>query len=257
MPKVVELLGPPGIGKTSLYNALQIKWNENDSWAVYHDFRYKRRRGGFTLKEIVNALINRFRKHYHIDYILNDGKLEFGERLFAEKYPDFTKAMLDLVQLHCKEGFNGFDKRFDSFHYMTRTMEQLYAVAQRKNDPRICVMYEAFLCRIMHLVSPGFDEHALSQYLEHMPSIDAVIYLKADTERVVSRINNRQRTATVHSQLNSEQLYSFTGQTQTMMEKATAKLQDKDVKICVIDAHQKVDKMAVDCIGFLQNLSRN
>lgn len=252
MPKIVELLGPSGIGKSSLYFSLQKKWKKEDNWAIYHDFIFQRKS-----KSIVSIILKIKSIVYKIsqtDYLWNDGKISDQKKEFAYKYPEFISVFLDLVNVKARVGFNGEDKRFLLIHYMLKSMERLNNVIERTHDERVCLIDEALLSRIMHLNSPEFTREDLLKYLNAMPLPDAVIYLNAAPEKIVSRIQNRDRIATLHQGLDDEGIMNYTMDTQNLMEFTLDVLKEKGVKILKLDASQPLQSMTSEVISYLNRL---
>ena len=43
MPKIVELIGPSGVGKTAIYNEIRSLWQLEYNWVTFDDLGYKGR----------------------------------------------------------------------------------------------------------------------------------------------------------------------------------------------------------------------
>jgi thymidylate kinase len=252
MPKIVELLGPSGVGKSSLYFSLQKKWNKDDRWAIYHDFIYQRKNN-----TIVSTLLKLRSLKYKVsntDYLWNDGKITDQKKEFASRYPEFMSVFLDLVNDNAKYGFNGEDKRFFIIYYMLKSMERLHNVLERTGDNRICLIDEALLSRIMHLNSPEFTRDDLLSYLNAMPLPDAVIYLNASPDKIVRRIQKRARTSTLHQGLEDNDILKYTINTQSLMEFSLEVLKEKGVNILTLDAGQPLQALTSEVIQYLNQL---
>jgi len=252
MPKIVELLGPSGVGKSALYYSLQKRWKENDSWAIYHDLSYKRKKRSPV--SWVLKIKSFFYKISETDYHWNEGKISDNKKKFAEKHPEFISVFLDLINENAKKGYHGEDKRFNSIYYMLRSIERLNTAIGLKNDERICLMDEALLSRIMHLNSPGFNKSDLYSYLSVMPLPNGVIYLKTTPEKIVERIQNRSRESTVHSGLKENEILKYTSDTQKLMEYSLEFLKERGVKILELDAQKSLTDLTSETIEYLNHL---
>ena len=251
MAKIIELLGPSGVGKSALYFSLQKQWKEDDTWALYHDFRYKRKKN--SIASYLMSIKSAYYKMSNTDYIWSDGKITDNKKEFVEKYPEFIGTFLDIIHEKANYSVNGKDNRFYLIHYMMRTIEQLNNILSNPHDQRICLMYESLLCRIMHLSSPNFREEDLLMYLKHMPLPFAVIYLKASPNTILERIKKRTRTATIHDGLAENEILALTIHTQKLMEYANDYLVEKNVQIISIDAETPIPALTNKVIQYLSN----
>lgn len=242
MPEIVEILAPSGTGKTTLYRGLQRIWTPEDSWSVYHDFRYKRKLMYRFPKDYFLALkrkINSKKKIFlssEIQYKQNSAHEKPNEKKFYEQYPDFCDIAMELILKHNAVGFNKEDKRFLNTFFLFETIEHLQAVLNHPEDKRLCIMDEGLLSRLMHLNSPTFSDKELTQYVNFMPVPSAVIYLKCDAEFIVDRIYSRKKTATVHKYLSREEILQSTKSTQQLMEKTLKMVQEKGSKVARVNA---------------------
>ena len=252
MPKIVELLGASGVGKSSLYYSLQKKWEKKDNWAIYHDFIYKRK--DKSLVSIMLKLKSFLYKVSETDYHWNDGKIADHKKEFAVKYSDFIAVFLDLVNEKAKYGFDGVDKRFFMIFYMLKSIERLHNVIEKKSDERVCLIDEALLSRIMHLNSPDFTQNDLLSYLDAMPLPDAVIYLHAPADQIIHRIRKRDRTSTLHAGMEEVDILKYTVDTQQLMEYSLDILKGKGVSILRLDAGQSLSALTSESVSFLNQL---
>jgi len=254
MAKIIEMLGPSGVGKSSLYTELQNRWSVNDSWAVYHDFMYRRKKR--DLVTFALRLKSFWSKVHNSDYFWNDGNLKDSQREFAAAYPEFMSVLMDLIQDHTKSGFNGKDKRFLVTFFTLKSIGRLHAIMERTEDKRTCLIDEALLSRVMHINSPTFTSEDLEMYLDAMPLPDGLIYLNAPSEIVLNRIRKRDKISTIHEGLSESEILSYTENTQQMMEAVIKFLKKREIPVLELDARNSTGKLAVEAITFLSDYSK-
>ena len=256
MPKIAEILGPSGVGKSHFYNSLQKIWHENYTWVPYHDFRHKRNRSKKTLPDTARSIVTKIITGLErIDYLSTDDKCLANQKKFYYKYPDFVSTVYNIIEACCKGNTSETDKRFEAILYFMRTTEQYQAVIQKEEDKRLCILYEGFLNRIMHLNFGTFTDDHLKQYVFNMPKPDAVIYLKASPEYVVKNTKKRVRVASVHNGMSKEEIFRYTEQTQKHMKTAISYLKESGVHVQVVDAERDVDEMTPEVLTFLNSIS--
>ncbi len=256
MANIVELLGASGVGKSSLYLELQNQWSEGASWAVYHDFVYRRKKIDlvtFTLK-----LKSFWTKVHNSDYFWKEGNLKDSQREFAEAYPEFMSVLMDSIQKHTKEGYNGEDKRFLVTFFTLKSIGRLQAVMEKSNDNRTCLIDEALLSRIMHLNSPSFTASHLETYLSAMPLPDGLVYLNAPAEVVLKRIRKRKRKklSTIHQGLSEDEIKAYTENTQQLMETVIHFLNQKNIPVLRLDATKSLKELSDRTVQFLEKSTR-
>jgi thymidylate kinase len=252
MAKIVELLGPSGVGKSSLYLELQNQWSEDDSWAVYHDLVYRRK--GKDLVSLILKIKSLWSKVSCSDYFWNDGNLKDSQRQFADSHPEFMSVLMDLIQNHTKVGFNCEDKRFLVTFFSLKSIGRLQEVLQREDDKRTCLIDEALLSRIMHLNSPSFTESDLETYLAAMPLPDGLVYLNAPVEVVLERVQKRKKLSTIHEGLSETEIQLYTENTQHLMEAVINFLNQKNIPVLQLDARKCPHQLADDTVLFMSKM---
>lgn len=253
MAKIIELLGPSGVGKSSLYLELQKQWSDDASWAVYHDFVYRRRKIDpvtFALK-----LKSFWTKVQNSDYFWNEGNLKDSQREFADDHPGFMSVLMDLIQDHTREGYNGEDKRFMVTFFTLKSIGRLHAVMEKREDERVCLVDEALISRIMHLNSPSFTESDLETYLAAMPLPDGLVYLNAPVEVVLERIRKRKKLSTIHEGLSETEIQLYTENTQQLMEAVIHFLNQNKIPVLQLDARKSPHLLADDTVLFMSKMS--
>lgn len=254
MPKVVELIGPSGVGKSSLYFSLQKEWNEDDDWAIYHDFMYRRRK--WSPEGILLKIKSIFYAVSQSDYFWNEGKMIDQKKDFSEKYPEFVQTFLDLIHEHTKEGFNGEDKRFQVIFFMLKSIERVNSILESGNNDRICLIDEGLVSRLMHLNSPTFSKRDVDRYISRMPLPQAIIYLNTDAIEILNRIKKRKKTSTIHSGLTEQEIIESTENTQELIQYALNKVEESGVEILRLSAEESVKRLTEQSIGFFKQLQK-
>jgi thymidylate kinase len=258
MSKVIEILGPSGVGKTSLYKFLQNEWKEGDSWGVYHDIRYKRDPNNNFVFQVINYLKKKCTKP--------NGKISYKginpnnypkERTFFKKYPDFCNRIVGLINEHSGESFSGADKRFINLYFMFETIEHVQAIRERTSDNRACLMDEGLLSRLMHLNSPSFSTKAVDEYIQFMPLPDAVIYLQCSSEEISKRAQKKKKPSTVHKNLSRDDIIKVTEKTKSIMDYALRVIDQRNVKIYEINAEREIEMIKKDVINILNQEGGN
>lgn len=252
MPKTVEIIGPSGSGKSSIYNILRSNWKDDFDWVTFDDLHRskKKLRVRYFRKvlRIFNELIFNKRELTDKSKMNSEwGFINYDDMTFlGGDYSQLTTAIMDLVEDHCGEWYDGSDKRFVTIYMMMWSIAHYNKVVTTKGDDRYCILKhgEGFISRIMHLNSPSFDENALQTYLSVIPIPDQVIFLDVPVDEIVNRIENRNRLATLHKGMVKDSILEYTTRTVEYLKIAMEKASEKGTVVKSVNAFGSVDDTA-------------
>lgn len=244
MAKTVELIGPSGVGKTAIYDQLKQEWVSGCNWVPFDYLTHSREK---ILKRYLKKLLYRF-----IPLLLNKkgsiknttvidkwGFIEHDNSTFlSEEFSVFKTTVMNLIEEHCRKGYDGSDKRFKTVYMMMWSIAYIETVNSMKRDNRLCILKqgEGLVSRIMHLNSPSFDEKALMQYLDVVLFPDVIILLDVYPDEIMRRIKNRSRISTLHQGMDNDMMYDFTLKTMKYLEIAAEEAERKGAKVHRLDA---------------------
>lgn len=253
MPKIIEVFGPSGVGKTTLYKSIQKDWSPENSWGVYHDIRYKRDPNLSFIQRVFNYLkrnLNRPRneiayKGYKPNHVAK-------ERIFFNRYPEFSNKVVGIINEHCQTTFSGIDKRFINLYFMFESIEHFQAIRDLKSDQRTCLMDEGLLSRLMHLNSPSFSKETVDDYIKLMPLPDGVIYLQCSPDLIAKRAQKKNKTSSVHVNLREDEVVELTQKTRNLMNYALQEVEKRNITVHEINAERSIEKIKEDVIHILR-----
>lgn len=250
MSKVVELVGPSGVGKTAIYKYLLKSWRPNPYWVLYDNFSrpYNNwlKYAADLLFEKIGIRILRERK-YKADVSPEWKFIEMSDSpFFNEKKGHFKTTLMNLIQKHCASGFSGQDNRFVAVYMFMWCMAYVDAVQSNRKDDRYCLLRngEGYITRVMHLNSPNFDDTSLNAYLDIIPFPDVVFFLDLDADDVLKRIGKKGNRSSLHYGMDNDQILTFTQSTISLFKKAVEKAENSGTKVYKIDASQDIGKSA-------------
>lgn len=261
MPKTVEIIGPSGSGKTAIYRELRSQWKDEYNWVAFDDLnRSKKRLRKRYFKKAFQIFLEYFpgtkteKRNTQVaskwDIINYDNLIFLGG-----KYTELSTLLMDLVEEHSAEWYDGSDKRFITIYMLMWSIAHFERVVTIKNDDRFCVLKECegFVNRIMHLNSPSFNEEALLKYLKGVPLPNVLIFLEISADDIFQRIKTRNRLSTLHKGLNDEAIYTYTQQTINLFNVAIKFAEKKGTRIYRVNASNTLTELSSEIIKILQS----
>src|SRR5688572_27661742 len=173
-PKIIEIIGPPGVGKSTIYQSLCKTWKPGFQW-VYPDVLLTPKPDFFSFRKWLSynvrlALGKKVTKAIPVDY---------GLRFAAEQHQlaEFCWSYLSGTQIIKSREI---DKRFRSAYFLFRNFCNYQAIIE-KNTIKPCIIEEGFLQKSFLISDDGDNEQLvneqLNNYLQLIPLPYAIIYI--------------------------------------------------------------------------------
>lgn len=261
MPKIVEIVGPSGSGKSSVYKELKARWEYGFDWVTYDHVNYspEAKIGRIINKaqRILKDIIPRKKPDVPKPAVNDEWKFvgSNNDYFLGNEHEIFKSVLMDLIDEHCKVGYNGADKRFITAYMIMWSMARIDTVKSVKNDDRFCILDqgEGLISRIMHLTSPSFDEKALTLYLEHVPNPEVLFFLDTDVDTIIKRVKTRKRSSSLHEGMNDSEILRYTEKTKEFLGKAADFLKNNGVDVYRINSSQTIDQVVTKITTLLSS----
>jgi deoxyadenosine/deoxycytidine kinase len=248
--RIIEIIGPPGVGKSTLYKSLRNTWTQESSW-IYQE--------ALLIPDKPNVLdfINWI--EYHTKKILGKRfsksiKADFGLR-FASNNPDLANFFWS--NLSDSRIFNNqeVDKRFRSAYYLFYDFCRYQAILDKDFD-RPCIINEGLLQKSFFV---NKDESMmcdlLNRYLSLLPLPRAVIFINtSNTDIILSRLQNRGKTLASHVGKSDLELIEDIKKWQQMLQLVVEKVTALNVAVLNIDAERPIKENVNHLNKILQSL---
>lgn len=228
---MVEIIGPPGVGKTSVYEALCSKWQPGANWIYMEALAWQmQRKGGIT--DFVQLQLHR----YTGKLLKRSLPVDLGVR-FSKANQTFAELCWQLIT---ESGMQA-DLRIRAAYFLFQDFSR-YQAAKEDRSNRVCVVHEGLMQKsfLLKALASG-DLHTLASYFEQMPQPHAIFYLNvADPEIILKRLRSRKKTLAQHQGKTDDELLQEVYQWQQLFDTMTVHLHEKGIPIYHLDAAKPI-----------------
>lgn len=247
--RIIEFIGPPGIGKSSIYKAVCQQWNKKNNW-IHQDALLAPRKPG--LLHFVQWLIYNFQ-------VLLGRKLvkslpvDFGLR-FINHYRELAGFCWD--HLSDPAFFNGqaLDMRFRSAYFLFSDFSRYQAI-QESVHPLPCIIDEGLLQKsfLIHDDDQVMRD-LVRRYISLIPLPYAIIYIDTpDKQLICQRLQSRKKKLPAHLTKNRQELLAETEKWQHLLGMILEMVRHQ-VIVCRVDGARPVQENVQLIQAFLANL---
>jgi hypothetical protein len=249
----VELIGPPGVGKSTLYKETCKHWKQSFKW-VYEDR---------LLSEDKPPIYNSF-SWLEYTYREISGKplsksLPVG---FGLKFIDEHKELADFLWKYMNKNEKpvsgscaGTDRKFRLAYFLFYTFCRYEAIGIKINK-KPCLIEEGFLQKSIFMQQPiEGQEDFISQYLSLMPLPSAVVYINIKNPLfIVERLKNRKKVIVSHTGKDSNELFLEIRKWQQYFKLAMNILVSKGVRVFQVNGEYPVEENRKSITKFLDSI---
>ncbi len=252
----VDLIGPPGIGKSTLYKELLKENIFVSEWDARYEYgkNIAKNRGYINyliynlsnyLPLIRNRVIDRFTRTESRNSLLN----------LNIDWIQFLNISLQVVKKSCvNEG-----KIYLVLRDLINKVEEVSLLESISNPEDIIMFEESLSQRLYSITMDTKDiEKNISSIVDHLPKPAIIIYLYSEYSLVLDRINNRgvRQVAPNHIGKNEEELLVITKKIDEVFKIAISKFKASNIVVISVNAENKISKQvkyireSIDNINF-------
>jgi hypothetical protein len=234
--KIIEVIGPPGVGKSAIYQALCYEWKPQCNW-IYQEALLAPEKP--PVSHFVNWLA-------HNAYQLLGKKsakrpsVDFGVRFVNE-----NKELATFYWNHLSKnglGHNGeAAQRFRSAYFLFADFCRYQAIRESPCR-KPCIIDEGFLQKSFLIdADQQRMRDVIDQYLALLPLPYALVYIDTTHKNIISkRLRNRKKVHISHIGKDDAALLEETAKWQYLFNTILEKTEKKNVLTCKIDGAQPI-----------------
>jgi len=243
--KIIEIIGPPGIGKTTIYESLCKTWRSTLNWT--HQEALLTPKPHFS--ELNKWVEYRFRKLLG-KKITKSIPVEYGLR-FVENHQELANFYWNYLSDAQDGTTQEISKRFRAAHFLFTDFCRYQAIAE-SNAAQPCIINEGLLQKSFFIHD---DEQvmlaAINKYIPLLPLPYAIIYINTpDKNIIIERLRTRKKIIASHLGKGYKDLLVDIEKWQYLLNVIVEKMKCKNVPIYHIEGSKPVEENVV----FINNL---
>lgn len=231
---IIEIIGPPGVGKTAIYDSLCKTWHLKSKW-IYPEalMAYQSQTSGlrkifdFKLRKVLGKKVS------------GSIPVDYGLRFAAtnQALSEFYWSHLSNVQVYANEENS---MRFRSAYFLFSDFCKYQAVVEQKlNTP--CIINEGLLQKSFLInKDDAFMKDALARYLPLLPLPEAIFYINTNKHLIVQRLLNRKKVIASQAGKGYNGLLADTEKWQNLLDLVLEKMHSMHIPIYDVDGEKTI-----------------
>ena len=238
--KIIEFIGPPGIGKTSIYESLCKTWRSTSNWTYQEalltpkpHFSEFNKRVEYRLRRLLGKKI------------IKSIPVEYGLR-FVENHQELADFCWNYLSDTQAGAAQEISKRFRAAHFLFTDFCRYQAVME-SNAAQPCIIKEGLLQKSFFIHD---DEQvmlaAIDKYIPLLPLPYAIIYINTpDKNIIVERLRSRKKVIASHLGKGYKDLLADIEKWQYLLDLIVEKMKCKNVPIYHIEGSKPVEENVI------------
>lgn len=245
MAEYIELIGVPGVGKTTTYNFLRGKAAKNPDWILYEDLLKYKNPNGKKFKAVLKEHIVRFTGLNGIAPNMNT----------LERYFKSNPQLMELFwkKISKNEKNQGKDLRFYGVNYIMAVLEKIQNIKDVKLT-KYCILDEGLVHNINYFTTHTSNLKQISTVLDVMDLPKAVIYFDGQVDTIIDRTLKREKLRPRDESLSSQELINSRLKSIHEKELYIEAVKLRSIPVLKLDAMDSVMLKSESIQSFIQTL---
>jgi len=228
---IVEFIGAPGVGKSSVYKALCRSWDSKQNWVHQNILLYSQKKTSYPLLSWINYKIRSFLKINFQHSLPVNGGVQY-----VQDHESLAKFYWDHLSNPEFTSNEDMGLRFRSAFFLFRDFCKYQAIHDNANG-KVCVIDEGVLQKSFLIHEDVLmTQSLLDEYFSLCELPKAVFWVHVESlEIILERLTNRHKYIASHVGKNEESLMEETKKWAKLIKLIADQLEKQGVKVYQLD----------------------
>ncbi len=253
MAKIVEFVGTPGVGKTTIYKEMITRSNKKHKW-IPGEFLFPKEK--LTAEHYGTFILN-FLKHITGRKGVDIMAMEEAGGRFVALYPEYIDQCWNNINCLHKKNINGLDLRFQKVSYLYKLIQKIQTLRETESN-QIAIVDEG----LIHLITNSLckredlaeEQKEIENFLQIMPVPNGIVSIETDLEENTKRLLQRKKVIPMHKLLKKSQLEKVISIDHKKRAAVNSILETQNIPLLRINSTDKVAINVSKIINFVENL---
>lgn len=255
MAKYVELVGVPGVGKTTTYKYLRNIKTPNDNWKLLEDIFVVSPPKQSGLKPKVKKFIKSILRLPTVPKpkIAHDNKVLFD---FMAQNEELIEIFWDIT-MKKNQNYYGKDLRFLTANYMMRVFSNLQAI-KNQNTKKCFILDEGIILNMTHFTNESLNEHLdnqIAKVLDNFYLPSGIVLFEGDLDTVIERTKIRGKIKVEDENLSEELIRESRKKTAWERRKYVSAAEARGIPVLYLNAKDSIESKAREIASFAESLA--
>ncbi|KEO74998.1 hypothetical protein [Anditalea andensis] len=254
MSRYIELVGVPGVGKTSTYKYLKNLQTDNDKWSMLEDLFKKPLPAKVGLKEQLKNFLKGMIglpttpkiKIAHESKVLDD---------FMAQNETLIEIFWDITMTKNQDIY-GKDLRFHAVYYMMSIFQNLQAI--KTNDSKNCfVLDEGLVLNLNYFTDESKQEPLQSQVSHVLDNIylpSGLVLFEGDIDTIIERTMTRGKLKPRDENLSEEMIRKSREETAIEKRMFVEAVEARNIPVLRLNANESIASKAKQITAFAESV---
>lgn len=250
MANIIEFCGAPGVGKSTVYNAINKRWKATFDWAPAHKV-YPRKSVRHPLKRMARTFLNE-------QSLVDEKAMRKAASRFIAHYPDYIdECWCHLVKKE-KVSLNKSDQRFEKASHIFKTIQRVQ-ISSESLAAKMVLVEEGLVNGIGNALHKGIDECSIEDEIQDlynlMPLPAGLVFFEVEGRIILKRLHERKRFVPSFDDMNQELLLKTVEDISTLRKTAVKIYEKKGYPVLHLNGADSAEHNANRTIEFLNNIA--